>query len=100
MVFSIFFFNYAREDGKAGIFFKNIDLKIFVSAALFSITAALLCLQQKGLICFIVVSIVALIIGNWSKRKIDGITGDVIGAIAEITECSVLFCLAALKTFI
>ena len=46
--------------------------------------------RLKGFLMLAVIFIVTLLIGRYSKRKINGITGDVFGATIEINELIIL----------
>ncbi|MBU1727034.1 MAG: adenosylcobinamide-GDP ribazoletransferase [Candidatus Omnitrophica bacterium] len=97
MVFLIFLFPYAREEGKAKSFTKGINLKIFATATLFALALSFLVWGFKGLLILIIISLFTYISGLLIKRKISGITGDTIGAVNEITEIAVLFCICFLQ---
>ena len=39
--------------------------------------------------------VMELVFGRWCRRRVGGVTGDLLGACAELTETAVLFCAAA-----
>jgi adenosylcobinamide-GDP ribazoletransferase len=97
LVFSIFLFPYARQEGKTRVFIEGINLKIFSLATIITLCFMLLVWQLKGLLVFLTAAISAYIMGKFIKRKIDGITGDTLGAINELIEVFVLFSICILE---
>ncbi len=96
MVMLIFSFPYARKEGKALLFFASINLKIFLAATVITGLSAFLIWQIKGLMLWALIAGCAIIIGKLTTRKIEGITGDVLGAANEIIEVLCLFFIYAL----
>ncbi|MFH1428950.1 MAG: adenosylcobinamide-GDP ribazoletransferase [Candidatus Margulisiibacteriota bacterium] len=97
LVFSILLFPYAREEGKAKIFFQGINLKIFSLATLITLSFVLLTWQLKGLIVFLITAISTYIIGKFIKNIFNGITGDTLGTINELIEVLVLFSICIME---
>ena len=91
LVLAMFLFPYAREEGKAKIFIQNINFKIFSLATIITLICAIAVWQLKGLLISLVAVVSTYIIGRFINKKIDGITGDILGAINEIMEVVVLF---------
>ncbi|MBU1122834.1 MAG: adenosylcobinamide-GDP ribazoletransferase [Candidatus Omnitrophota bacterium] len=91
LVFSIFKFPYARETGKAKIFFNNITIKTLSLSSLISLILAVILLKIKGIILFFMLLIFVFLLGKFITKKIGGLTGDSLGAITEITEVFILF---------
>lgn len=91
LVFSMFLFPYARQDGKAKIFMQNINFKIFSLATIITLVFIVLAWRLNGLLIFAIVAICAYVMGRFIKGKINGITGDTLGAINELVEIIVLF---------
>jgi adenosylcobinamide-GDP ribazoletransferase len=48
-----------------------------------------------GLVTAIIVTATALAVGAWATRRLAGLTGDVYGALVEITEAMTLLLVAA-----
>ena len=90
-VFLMFLFPYARKEGKAGVFIKGNSLLIFSLATFFAFLFSFIAWQIKGLILLFAVAGCAYLAGKISTRKIDGLTGDTLGGIIEISELIVLF---------
>jgi len=91
LVFPMFLFPYARQEGKARAFIDGSNLKKFILTGLIALACSILFLDLKGIIPFILVMIFAFLIGKHISSKINGITGDTLGAINELTEVLVLF---------
>lgn len=90
LVFSMFLFPYAREEGKAKVFIEGVNLKVFSRATLVSLLISILLLKLKGLIVFIMVLVFVFLVGKVIAGKIGGMTGDTLGAINELTEPLIL----------
>lgn len=86
LVFSMYLFPYARQEGKAGVFMRGINLKIFILASFFTLACVITAWKIKGLFIWGIVALSAYIIGKYINHKIDGITGDTLGAICELNE--------------
>ena len=99
-VLSIRSFNYAREGGKAKVFFDGINNGIYLSALIITLLFLFLLWQLKGIYLFAVLSIFSYFLGRLFSSKFGGLTGDVIGAISEISEVFVLFYIVILQRFI
>lgn len=90
LVLSIFLFSYARNEGKAKVFFEGMDLKKISIATLIGLLFSFLLLRLGGLIIFAVAGIFVFLTGKLISNKIGGMTGDTLGAISELTEVFVL----------
>ncbi|MEW6101825.1 MAG: adenosylcobinamide-GDP ribazoletransferase [Candidatus Omnitrophota bacterium] len=90
MLFSMYFFPYARKEGKAKGFIEQMNLKNFILATLVTLIMVFLYWKTKGLFVFIFVSLLAYLISLYSKHKVAGITGDTLGALNELIEVAVL----------
>lgn len=86
LIWAMFIFPYAREEGKAKIFTTNINKKIFIQTTIFSLVCSLLILKTKGLILFFTILFFVFVLGKLLTKKIGGITGDTLGAINEMIE--------------
>jgi len=95
IVFSMFISKPAKEDGLGSLFIRNTNFGMFLFSTVFSVAITFLFLHWKGVIAlFLVTSIVVSIIVVFFTKKIGGITGDILGAINEISE---ILCLILLK---
>ena len=85
------FFKYARIEGGTGkIFAESVRLKEFIIGTIIVLSIIIPLFRLNGFLMLAVIFIVTLVIGRYSKRKINGITGDVFGAAIEINELIVL----------
>ncbi len=91
MVFVMFLFPYARKQGKAKHFMEKLNLPIFILPSIIALSAAVALWRLKGMIAFVLAALVSYTISRYINKKINGITGDTIGAINELTEITVLF---------
>jgi adenosylcobinamide-GDP ribazoletransferase len=96
LVLSMSLFPYAREEGKAKIFMQDINHKIFSLATIIAVVPVILVWQLKGLLIFIITAISACIINKFISNKINGLTGDTLGAVNEFIEVIILFCMCVL----
>jgi len=96
LVWDLFLFPYARKEGKAKLFFNGITLSAMLKAALIALTCALIIGGLRGLLLFLIITIAAYYLGAFFSRKIDGMTGDTLGAVNEISEITVLLWLCIL----
>ena len=87
---AIFFFPYARQEGKAGVFIKGMNLRIFILSSVVAVVSAAVVWQIKGLVILLIVTGLSYVMGKFSTKKIGGITGDTLGAGIEITEIIIL----------
>ncbi|MEW6379190.1 MAG: adenosylcobinamide-GDP ribazoletransferase [bacterium] len=83
--------NYARTDGGLGeAFFANTSLRQFFQASVLPVAVILLLFPLWGL--FLLGLLLALNYGLslWIRSRIGGLTGDILGALNEVTELTVL----------
>lgn len=90
MSLSIFAFNYAREEGKAKYFFEGFTFNKFAAATLLMLIIAYACFELAGIILVMVIALNTLLFGWLVKQKINGQTGDTLGAVCEINEVLIL----------
>lgn len=69
-------------------------INAIISIAL-SIGFCFLITQSKMIACFLLVTLFTFIVRQWSKRKIGGITGDVLGTVEQVSEIAALVALSA-----
>lgn len=96
MVFLMYVFPYARNEGKAKVFIEGVNMKIFIFATIAVLLVSVFAGKLIGLIAFVIVLISIYIIGKLISKKLGGITGDVLGAVNELTEIIVLFIICVL----
>ena len=96
-VAAMFFFPYARQEGKAGMFINGMNLKIFVLSAIAAVICASIAWQVRGLFILLIVTGFSYAAGKFSTKKIGGITGDTLGATIEIMEIVTLLIVCSLE---
>lgn len=93
MSLSIACFLYARNLGKAKIFFNTHRFKMFLLSTLFTLILLGLTLKWVSILILLLVIIFTLSINTGIKKIIGGVTGDTIGAVCELNEVVVLISL-------
>ena len=86
MVLAARIFPSACITGLGATFRQTVTIPRLVLAALISLLVALVFGHLVGLVVWFGASVVAIAIAAWISRQIGGLTGDVYGAIIEITE--------------
>jgi adenosylcobinamide-GDP ribazoletransferase len=94
LTLSIAFFPYARELGIGRNVKDRSTWRQVVLASGTSMLAAFLIYQWMGLVIMLAVALVVWLCALFAIRRISGLTGDIYGAICEITELVVLLMLA------
>lgn len=82
---------YARKEGKAKYFIEYDSKKGFLAGSFFTIAIFLLLMKSRGIILLALSILPILLFIKYVKKKIDGMTGDTIGATSEIAEVVILF---------
>lgn len=90
MVYSIYFYPYARESGIGGELKREMGLKGFIIATLITGIIAFVTAEYFGLIIMAAVWFINFISAAFLSRKFGGLTGDTYGFINEMAECTVL----------
>lgn len=90
MVFAVRQFPGARSGGLGAAFRQTVTVPRLLSAALLSLIIALLATHLIGLILWIAGTLVAALIAAWATHHLGGLTGDIYGAIAEVSEVTLL----------
>ncbi len=94
MVFAAYSFPLARANGAAAHFRAGLGVKQLLIA---SATVGIVVLIFSGTHLWLLTAALTLLCGHWASRRLGGgITGDVYGAICELTE---LACLLAIGIF-
>ncbi len=93
----MYFFPYARSSGKASSFIEALSKPAVFAALCISAILAGSLLHYAGIIALLVTGITAYIISRAVSNKLGGITGDVIGAVSEISEIVFLVTIIALQ---
>jgi len=96
LVFAMFLFPYARNEGKAKAFIQGVNFKNFSVATIIALLTAFFIWKFNGLIIFIIITASGYLIGKFISKRVGGITGDTLGAINELTEIIILFSICIL----
>lgn len=91
MVFLMFLFPYARQEGKAKVYINGMNLKILILATFVALVFIVGIFNMVGVSAFLLLAICTYSIGRLLNKKIGGITGDTLGATNEIIETLTLF---------
>lgn len=86
MVISMYCFPGARSSGLGLAVKQTLTLTHLLVAGLIALGLAVSIGHLVGLVVFLVVSLIAFVAGLWVTRVLGGLTGDIYGAIAELTE--------------
>jgi len=81
--------SYVRKEGKAKYFIDYVRKKDVIAGGIFTLILFLLLMKIKGLILFFLSTLIVFLFLLYIKKKIGGITGDIIGAISEVSEITV-----------
>ncbi len=90
MVFAVRQFPDARPGGLGAAFRQTVTLPRLLAAALLSLIIALLVTHVIGLIIWIAGTLVAALVAAWATYHLGGLTGDIYGTIAEVSEVTLL----------
>lgn len=99
LVFLLFLFPYARKEGKGKVFSEGMTLRIFILASLICLSCVFAVFKINGLLIVAAVALTVFTFGKFITRKIDGISGDSLGAANEIAEVMTLFCVSILANY-
>ena len=88
---------YARPEGGLGKIFKeNVKRREMILATATSLILAVLLLRLWGALLWLIIGVFTLGIQALFKRKIGGVTGDVLGAANEVNEVLVLLLISGI----
>jgi len=90
-VINVSFFPYARETGLAQGFNQYMDKKDLYFALGSAFLVCIFLASWQGLIYFALACLTSWVLATYIAGKIGGLTGDVYGAISEITEMVIFF---------
>jgi len=82
---------YARDKGTAKFFVERATKKELIPGGIFTLLVTILLAQFAGIIISILLAAMFMLLIKYVKNRIGGVTGDIIGAISEITETGSLF---------
>ncbi|OIP42689.1 cobalamin 5'-phosphate synthase [Candidatus Desantisbacteria bacterium CG2_30_40_21] len=87
---------YARDEGKAKAFVTQVGVKELLLATIFTIVVTIALIGWKGMSLTFLIPFFVLILTRYLIAKINGITGDTLGACCECSEVLVLIGMIAL----
>jgi len=90
MVFLAFISQPARPEGMGKTFAQNLSKKTFIYASIWAAFLIFFIAQNKGLFLWGLTTAFLWLFRHFSYKKIQGITGDVLGASGELMEVIVL----------
>jgi adenosylcobinamide-GDP ribazoletransferase len=90
MVFALFFFPYVRKEGLGRHFKAGANGYRFALVTLLTLAAAVGLARWQGVIIMAITGLITLGLGYFFKARLGGLTGDVYGAIKEVSEAIVL----------
>ncbi len=83
--------SYAREGGGTGkIIIENVKMRHALSSSFIPGILIFLFCGIKGIFIFFIVLIAVILFVSYMKKKIEGMTGDTLGALNEVSELTVL----------
>jgi len=86
----------ARSDGLGALFVSGAGGCQLAVAGLTALGVTFLCLGVRGIFSLLAALLVTLGLKRWFQRRLEGVTGDVIGCVSEVNEIVVLFVIVAL----
>ncbi len=91
IVFNAFKYPYARKTSGAGEpFARLVGKKELTGATILTFLLTFFLLRIQGLAVWLAVFMTVFLIGRWINEKIGGMTGDVYGALVEVSEVAFL----------
>ncbi len=100
MVEAMFFFPYARSEGKAKAFINNMTFRIFFITTAITLILSVFIWQLKGLLLFVIAGFAAWLFSKLVSRKLGGVTGDTLGAACELNELAILLSILILNAYL
>ena len=85
----------AREDGLGAAFITDAGKRELFLAGMTTLAAGWFLLGSKGIFCCIIISLFALLARSYFHRRLGGITGDIIGAVSELSETICILAIVA-----
>jgi len=89
MALALSVFPYAREQG-LGTAFRGVKTAHVVIAGAIALIAAVIFAGLSGIILFAIATLIAILTGLWITKLLGGLTGDIYGAINELSEVIIL----------
>ena len=89
---------YAQKEGKAKYFIEYASKRSLYLGGIFTLTLFLSLIQLRGFILFFVSLFPVFLFSSYVRKRIDGMTGDTIGAVSELSEVTILLLCAFFQT--
>jgi len=84
-------YDYAREEGGTGkAFVDNTSNRELAAASIITLIFTILAMGINALLVFLLIGLVTLLFGEYSRHRLGGVTGDVLGAAKEANDALVL----------
>jgi adenosylcobinamide-GDP ribazoletransferase len=83
-------FPYARPTGLGSDIKENVTRRQFVLATAIALLAAWICADWTGLVMLAIAGFFVVVISRYTIRRINGLTGDIYGALNELIETIIL----------
>jgi len=90
MVYAIFAYPYAKQEGLGLAFKQGANLLIFITATLITLAVVVVSARLVGLVIMLGTWVIVIVAAAYFRRKFAGLTGDNYGAISELAEVCVL----------
>ena len=90
-------FPYVRSEGFGTMFFREQGKWPLIVGLGITLSAAIALTGISGVVLFAIASAISWAVGSWVARLLGGLTGDIYGAVNEISEVSVLILAAFLS---
>lgn len=91
MVPAAYFSSYARREGGIGrSFVEQVGRRELILATMITISLILFFFKIKGIFILLASILIFILIFNYLKRRLGGMTGDTLGAICELMEAAFL----------
>ncbi len=90
MTYAIFNYPYVKNAGMGKTFKESISQSQMIAASIVTLVVAIGLMHIAGLAVVLFSWLVVMVIAEFLKRKLGGLTGDCYGAVNEIAELSVL----------
>lgn len=93
LVFACITFKPSKDEGLGKIFIDTVSKKDFLAATITAFLISIILFKLKGILILIATLFITLLFLRFVVKRINGITGDILGALNEICEIFVLLIL-------
>lgn len=90
LVVSMFCSNPVRNEGLGKLFIENTNINNLLAVTFITIIITYILFHIQGIILLLIVFVITWLLTKFINKKLNGMTGDTLGAINEITEPSVI----------